>query len=65
MATTNRIGDHARNLLSRLANHRENDGTDSRPIVFVVHSLGGLVCENVSVLSDSWSHDIVADVDSD
>ena len=51
--------------MSRLANHRENDGTDSRPIVFVVHSLGGLVCENVSVLSDSWSHDIVADVDSD
>lgn len=53
VASTNRIGDHARNLLSRLANHRENDGTDSRPIVFVVHSLGGLVCENALWSSSS------------
>ncbi|QMW46615.1 hypothetical protein G4B11_010070 [Aspergillus flavus] len=40
------IANHARNLLASLSTYRENDGTDERPIIFVCHSLGGLVCQD-------------------
>ncbi|KAF2497385.1 hypothetical protein BU16DRAFT_457660 [Lophium mytilinum] len=39
MVSKNRIGNHAMNLLS----------ADTRPIIFVCHSLGGLVCEDALV----------------
>ncbi|KAH6650858.1 hypothetical protein F5144DRAFT_543848 [Chaetomium tenue] len=47
----NRIGDHARNLLTGLAAHRETDDTNERPILFVCHSLGGLVCQDALLSS--------------
>ncbi|KAA8642375.1 hypothetical protein EYZ11_009972 [Aspergillus tanneri] len=40
------IANHAWNLLTSLSSYRENDGTNERPIIFVCHSLGGLVCED-------------------
>ncbi|KAE8382644.1 Alpha/Beta hydrolase protein [Aspergillus bertholletiae] len=40
------IANHAYNLLASLSSYRENDGTNERPIIFVCHSLGGLVCED-------------------
>lgn len=46
MVSKNRIGDHSMNLLTAIATHREDDGTNDRPIIFVCHSLGGLVCED-------------------
>ncbi|KAJ9129330.1 p-loop containing nucleoside triphosphate hydrolase protein, partial [Coniochaeta hoffmannii] len=44
---SNRIGNHVWNLLTSLASYRERDDTNERPIVFVCHSLGGLVCKDV------------------
>ena len=64
MVSKNRIGNHAMNLLAGVASYREEDDTvcpnydrgrtrssqqqDTRPIIFICHSLGGLVCEDVS-----------------
>ncbi|KAK0639519.1 hypothetical protein B0T16DRAFT_497593 [Cercophora newfieldiana] len=47
----NRIGDHSQNLLTSLAAYREKDETNGRSIIFVCHSLGGLVCEDALVRS--------------
>ncbi|KAJ5875172.1 uncharacterized protein N7473_012519 [Penicillium subrubescens] len=46
MVSRNRIGNHSMNLLAALATYREDDSTNDRPILFVCHSLGGLVCED-------------------
>jgi hypothetical protein len=70
--SSNRLGDHAKNLLASLAIHRDDDksvldpsqhcilhliliGTiyKERPIIFVAHSLGGIVCEDVRIPSAS------------
>ncbi|RFU24235.1 hypothetical protein B7463_g12105, partial [Scytalidium lignicola] len=49
MVSMNRIGDHSMNLLTAVATCREEDDTNNRPIIFVCHSLGGLVCEDALV----------------
>ncbi|KAL2199927.1 P-loop containing nucleoside triphosphate hydrolase protein [Corynascus similis CBS 632.67] len=46
MVSQNRIANHAWNLLTSLVSYREKDNTNERPIIFVCHSLGGLVCED-------------------
>ncbi|KAF2665820.1 hypothetical protein BT63DRAFT_428769 [Microthyrium microscopicum] len=51
MVSKNRIGNHAMNLLTTLATYREDDDSDQRPIIFVCHSLGGLVCEDALLLA--------------
>ncbi|RKK17486.1 hypothetical protein BFJ65_g7820 [Fusarium oxysporum f. sp. cepae] len=51
MVSQSRIGNHSWNLLIALAGYRDNDGTNERPIIFVCHSLGGLVCEDALVIS--------------
>ena len=43
--SNNKIRDHARNLVNELVRVRTN-GRERRPIIFVVHSLGGLVCKD-------------------
>ncbi|KAI9766019.1 MAG: hypothetical protein M1840_007026, partial [Geoglossum simile] len=46
VVSQNRIGNHSMNLLTAVATYREDDETNNRPIIFVAHSLGGLVCED-------------------
>ena len=41
------IRDNARQLLTFLSNRREEDGTFRRPIVFLGHSLGGIIIKQV------------------
>ncbi|MCJ1271835.1 hypothetical protein MMC22_011740 [Lobaria immixta] len=51
MVSKSRIGNHAEDLLTTVATHREDDNTNYRPILFVAHSLGGLVCEDALLAS--------------
>lgn len=46
-SSQNTVREHARNLvIDLLAIRRSNPNSAGRPIVFVTHSLGGLVCED-------------------
>ncbi|KAJ6003563.1 hypothetical protein N7522_006255 [Penicillium canescens] len=50
------IAKHANDLLESLSSSRkEEDGTNERPIIFVCHSLGGLVCEDALYTSRQQS----------
>lgn len=42
---SSKLREHAEDLLTRLTAHREKYGTTGRPLIFVVHSLGGLLCK--------------------
>jgi pimeloyl-ACP methyl ester carboxylesterase len=48
----NRVRDHAADLIGDLASIRGPDNTTSTPIIFVVHSLGGLVAKKALCLSE-------------
>jgi hypothetical protein len=50
IASSNRLQDHGKSLAWAVLDQREQLG--SRPIVFIAHSLGGLICEEALVLSD-------------
>ncbi len=52
VASKNRLRDHANNLLTDLCNVRHD--ASSRPLIFINHSLGGLVCKKA--LLDSRNH---------
>jgi hypothetical protein len=52
-ASVNRIGNHAESLLGDVTRFRERTKTQNRRLIFVVHSLGGLVVENALALSRS------------
>ncbi|KAJ3461974.1 hypothetical protein MRS44_010527 [Fusarium solani] len=48
-SSKNRVSDHAHTLLTSLASQRQSDETAERPIIFICHSLGGLVCQDALV----------------
>ena len=62
VASGNGLLDHAGNLLNDLTIHRDEYGAASRPLIFVAHSLGGLVCKTAILRSrnnaDSHLRDI-------
>ncbi|KAI0441064.1 Alpha/Beta hydrolase protein [Xylaria telfairii] len=51
VASTNRLIDHATNLLNDLTTDRACSLASTRPLVFVAHSMGGLVCKKAILLS--------------
>ncbi|KAL3469230.1 alpha/beta-hydrolase [Aspergillus californicus] len=51
VASSNRTLDHATNLLNDLTMNRASCDALSRPLIFVAHSLGGLVCKKALLLS--------------
>lgn len=51
VASSNRLIDHAANLLNDLTTDRASCDASSRPLIFVTHSLGGLVCKEAILLS--------------
>ncbi|RYP33540.1 hypothetical protein DL767_004715 [Monosporascus sp. MG133] len=50
-ASANRLVDHAANLLTDLTSDRASHNASSRLLVFIAHSLGGLVCKEAILLS--------------
>jgi hypothetical protein len=51
VAASVRLIDHAMNLLNDLTADRTRCGASARPLIFVAHSLGGLVCKKAILLS--------------
>lgn len=49
--SNNRLIDHAGNFLTDLTNYRQRFNAASRPLIFVAHSMGGLVCKKALLLS--------------
>lgn len=51
VASSNRLIDHATNLLNDLSTDRDCNNASERPLIFVAHSIGGLVCQKAILLS--------------
>ncbi|KAH8662953.1 Alpha/Beta hydrolase protein [Tricladium varicosporioides] len=51
VVSSNRLTDHATNLLNDLTADRACCNALSRPLIFIAHSLGGLVCKETVLLS--------------
>lgn len=45
--STNRVKDHANDLSRALSGVRNSSEITTRPIIFVAHSLGGIICAQV------------------
>lgn len=57
-----RLAGHAVNLLNDLSGDREGAGASSRPLIFVAHSPGGLVCKKAILLSRNNPEDYLQSI---
>ncbi|KAK8073299.1 hypothetical protein PG994_004198 [Apiospora phragmitis] len=55
VVSSNTIGNHARNFLNLLSAYRAQSKSVDRPIIFVAHSMGGLMCEDALLASQNSS----------
>ncbi|KAJ8115774.1 hypothetical protein OPT61_g2667 [Boeremia exigua] len=62
MGSQNRIGEHAGNLVNALAHLRNGSDTEGRPIVFIAHSLGGIVTEDAILFSKTSAETYLQDI---
>ena len=46
--TIKKLYDNGRELVQELDGERREDGSHQRPIIFIAHSLGGIIVKNVS-----------------
>lgn len=56
--TTADIVDHAKDLLGSLIDKREEKDERPRPIVFIAHSLGGIVVKQVRMIFRLWINQV-------
>ncbi|KAL8364648.1 hypothetical protein RB595_003771 [Gaeumannomyces hyphopodioides] len=61
-ASNNRLKDHAKNLLNDLTTDRASCEARSRPLIFVAHSLGGLVCKEAILHSRNHPESHLRDI---
>ncbi|KAK0631000.1 hypothetical protein B0T17DRAFT_529871 [Bombardia bombarda] len=62
VAGSNGLGDHASDLLRDLTADRTSCNAPSRPLIFVAHSLGGLVCKLAIIQSRNNSDLVLCDI---
>ncbi|KFY33768.1 hypothetical protein V494_07314 [Pseudogymnoascus sp. VKM F-4513 (FW-928)] len=60
VAGQNTVREHATNLINELAANRMN--AVGRPIIFVVHSLGGIVCQDALLVCNNPHEDAQTDI---
>ncbi|KAH1350109.1 hypothetical protein KXV65_003444 [Aspergillus fumigatus] len=60
--SSNSLIDHADNLLTDLSNNRVRHKAEDRPIIFVAHSLGGLVCKKAILKSRNHPESHLKDI---
>ncbi|KAK0718111.1 hypothetical protein B0T26DRAFT_597541, partial [Lasiosphaeria miniovina] len=51
------VAGHATDLLTDLSTNREGTSASSRPLIFVAHGLGGLICKSAILLSRNKAED--------
>lgn len=56
-AGSNDLRDHGKSLANGIAEWRADVSVRNRPIVFIVHSMGGLVCEQALILCNTSNED--------
>lgn len=63
--SNNRLNNHSLDLLNALVALRRSDVSNWRPLIFIAHSLGGIVCKDALLLSSRSDETIVQTVFND